>query len=135
MKKEFSANNRTAEHWLAEKYSLPKRFCEVITSAACLSGRKVSTLSGGDMKTLALSLSAAPYTISGLGSFRQAMVTAGGVSLDEISLKTMESKKRPGLFFIGEVTDADGDTGGYNLQFAFASAAAAAKTVCGQTRI
>jgi predicted flavoprotein YhiN len=43
----------------------------------------------------------------------------------------MESKKHPGLYFIGEVADADGDTGGYNLQFAFASAAAAAKAICG----
>ena len=131
MKKEFSANSRTAEHWLADKYSLPKRFCEEIVKSADLSSRKVSTLSGGDMKTLALSLTAAPYTISGLGSFRQAMVTAGGVALSELSLKTMESKKHPGLYFIGEVIDADGDTGGYNLQFAFASAAAAAKAICG----
>ncbi len=131
MKKEFSANSRTAEHWLADKYSLPKRFCETIVKSAGLSGRKVSTLSGGDMKTLALSISAAPYVISGLGSFRQAMVTAGGVSLDEISLKTMEAKKHPGLYFIGEVADVDGDTGGYNLQFAFASAAAAAGAICG----
>ena len=83
------------------------------------------------MKTLALSLAAAPYTISGLGSFKQAMVTAGGISLNEISLKTMESKKHPGLFIIGEAVDVDGDTGGYNIQFAFASAAAAARAVCG----
>lgn len=131
MKQEFSANSRTAEHWLADLYSLPKRFCEVTVKSAGLSGRKVSTLSGGDMKTLALSLAAAPYTISGLGSFRQAMVTAGGVALNEISLKTMESKKYSGLYFIGEVIDVDGDTGGYNLQFAFASAAAAAKAICG----
>lgn len=131
MKKEFSANSRTAEHWLADKYSLPKRFCETIVKSADLSGRKVSTLSGGDMKTLALSLTSAPYVISGLGSFRQAMVTAGGVSLGEINLKTMEAKKYPGLYFIGEVADVDGDTGGYNLQFAFSSAAAAAKAICG----
>ena len=131
MKKDFSANSRTAEHWLADKYSLPKRFSETIVKSADLSSRKVSTLSGGDMKTLALSLTAASYTISGLGSFRQAMVTAGGVALSELSLKTMESKKHPGLYFIGEVIDADGDTGGYNLQFAFASAAAAAKAICG----
>ena len=47
------------------------------------------------------------------------------MSLDEVSLKTMESKRYPGLYFIGEVLDIDGDTGGYNLQFAFSSAMAA----------
>lgn len=131
MKKEFPANHRTIEHWMAEKYALPKRFCEVVVKETGVACRRVSALSGGDMKTLAAKLTADTYVISGLGSFRQAMVTAGGVALGEISLKTMESKKHPGLFFIGEVLDVDGDTGGYNLQFAFASAAAAAKAICG----
>ena len=131
MKKESHANSRTIEHWLADTYSLPKRFCEVAAVRAGISGRKVSTLSGGEMKNLSEGLTADAFVISGLGSFRQAMVTAGGVALSEISLKTMESKKHPGLYFIGEVTDIDGDTGGYNLQFAFASAAAAAKAICG----
>lgn len=130
MKKEFNANSKTIEHWAAGKFGLPKRFCEVVMKEAGLSGRKVSTLSGGEMKTAAQKLAADGYVISGLGSFRQAMVTAGGVSLDEISLKTMESKKHAGLYIIGEALDVDGDTGGYNLQFAFASAAAAAKNIC-----
>ena len=130
MKKEFNANSKTIEHWAAGKFGLPKRFCEVVMKEAGLSGRKVSTLSGGEMKTAAQKLAADGYVISGLGSFRQAMVTAGGVSLDEISLKTMESKKHAGLYIIGEALDVEGDTGGYNLQFAFASAAAAAKNIC-----
>jgi len=49
------------------------------------------------------------------------MATSGGVSLDEVDIRTLESKKYPGLFFAGEVLDVDGDTGGYNLQFAFSS--------------
>ena len=130
MKKDFSANARTLEHWMADRLSLPKRFCDVICRDAGLAGRKVSTLSGGEMKTAAEKLAADTYTVSGLGGFQQAMVTAGGVSLGEISLKTMESKHHPGLYFIGEVTDVDGDTGGYNLQFAFASAASAARAIC-----
>ncbi len=132
MKKDFSANPKTIEHWMADKLGLPKRFCDVICRETGLTGRKVSTLSGEERKTAAGKLTADTYSISGLGSFRQAMVTAGGVSLGEISLKTMEAKKYPGLFFIGEAVDIDGDTGGYNLQFAFASAAVAAKTICGQ---
>lgn len=55
-------------------------------------------------------------------SIKEAMVTVGGVALDEIDPRTMESKKCPGLYFAGEVMDVDGPTGGYNLQAAFASA-------------
>ncbi|MDO4482228.1 MAG: aminoacetone oxidase family FAD-binding enzyme [Bacillota bacterium] len=61
------------------------------------------------------------YKVSGTGGFSTAMATAGGVSLKEITVKTGESKKFPGLYFAGEVLDVDGDTGGYNLQFAFSS--------------
>lgn len=60
-----------------------------------------------------------PFTVEKVGGFNMAMVTAGGVSLDEVNPKTMESKLIPGLFFAGEVLDIDGDTGGYNLQAAF----------------
>ncbi|MBR1990191.1 MAG: NAD(P)/FAD-dependent oxidoreductase, partial [Firmicutes bacterium] len=78
---------------------------------------------------LACSLAAAEFSVSGLGGFNVAMVTKGGISLDEVSLKTMESKRYPGLYFIGEVLDIDGDTGGYNLQFAYSSAMAAADNI------
>jgi len=57
------------------------------------------------------------------------MVTTGGVSLTEISSKTMESKLIPGLYFIGEVLDIDGDTGGYNLQAAFSTAYLASQSI------
>ncbi|MBR5034521.1 MAG: aminoacetone oxidase family FAD-binding enzyme [Bacteroidales bacterium] len=58
--------------------------------------------------------------------YRRAVVTAGGVSLDEVVSKTMGSRNMPGLFFAGEVLDIDGDTGGYNLQVAFSTGALAA---------
>ncbi len=60
--------------------------------------------------------------------YERAVVTAGGVSLKEISPKTMASRLRPGLFFCGEVLDLDGDTGGYNLQIAFSTGALAGKS-------
>jgi len=53
--------------------------------------------------------------VTGRGVFKEEFVTAGGVSLKEISMKTMESKKCPGLFFCGEVIDVDGITGGFNF--------------------
>lgn len=60
---------------------------------------------------------------------KEAMVTVGGVSLQEINPKTMESKKCPGLYFSGEMLDIDGPTGGYNLHAAFATAYLAVKAI------
>ena len=62
-----------------------------------------------------------PFIVEKVGGFNMAMVTAGGVSQDEVNPKTMESKLIPGLYFAGEVLDIDGDTGGYNLQAAFST--------------
>ncbi|MCK5792196.1 MAG: NAD(P)/FAD-dependent oxidoreductase [Ketobacter sp.] len=61
--------------------------------------------------------------------YRTAEVTLGGVSTDELSSKTMESKKQSGLYFIGEVVDVTGHLGGFNFQWAWASAYAAAMDV------
>ena len=69
------------------------------------------------------------FTISGTSGYRAAMATAGGADLSEIDINTMQSKKYRGLYFAGEVTDIDGDTGGYNLQYAFASAHRAAASI------
>ncbi len=66
---------------------------------------------------------------------KEAMVTVGGVALDEIDSQTLESKKCPGLYFAGEVLDIDGPTGGYNLQAAFSSARLAVASIgkrCGK---
>lgn len=57
--------------------------------------------------------------------FEQAVITSGGVNLKEVDPKTMESKKAPGIFFAGEVLDADALTGGFNLQIAFSTGRAA----------
>lgn len=70
-----------------------------------------------------------PFHIDNLGSFKMAMATTGGVSLKDVSGKTMESRLTPGLYFAGEVLDIDGDTGGYNLQAAFSTAFLAAESL------
>jgi predicted Rossmann fold flavoprotein len=62
-----------------------------------------------------------PLTVEAPGGFAVAMVTRGGVALDSLNLKTLESKIIPNLYFAGEVLDIDGDTGGYNLQAAFST--------------
>lgn len=65
------------------------------------------------------------FDIAGFVGYERAVVTAGGVSTDELISKTMESRLVPGLYFCGEVLDVDADTGGYNLQSAFATGALA----------
>ena len=70
-----------------------------------------------------------PVTVTGLGEFKEAVITRGGVAVKEISPSTMESKKVPGLYFAGEVLDLDAVTGGYNLQIAWSTAYLAALAV------
>ena len=68
-------------------------------------------------------------TPTGTEGFEKAEVTAGGVDTDELSAKTMESKKVQGLYFIGEVVDVTGHLGGFNFQWAWASGAAAGRAL------
>jgi len=68
-------------------------------------------------------------TPAGTEGYEKAEVTAGGVDTDELSSKTMESQKVPGLFFIGEVVDVTGHLGGFNFQWAWASGVAAGRAV------
>jgi predicted flavoprotein YhiN len=66
---------------------------------------------------------------AGTEGYEKAEVTAGGVDTDELSAQTMESRKTPGLFFIGEVVDVTGHLGGFNFQWAWASGAAAGRAL------
>ena len=68
-------------------------------------------------------------TVEAPGGFSVAMVTRGGVALDGVNLKTLESKIVPNLYFAGEVLDIDGDTGGYNLQAAFSTGFLAGQSI------
>jgi hypothetical protein len=70
-----------------------------------------------------------PLRVERLGDFAVAMATRGGIALEQVNAKTMESKIVPGLFFAGEVLDIDGDTGGYNLQAAFSTGYCAAEGI------
>ncbi len=66
---------------------------------------------------------------SGTEGYEKAEVTCGGVDTDELSAKTMECRKSPGLFFVGEVVDVTGHLGGFNFQWAWASGAAAGRAL------
>jgi predicted Rossmann fold flavoprotein len=101
--------NRLAERWL--KYNPPKSW----TNAALDAFEK--------------ELHAWTIRPAGTEGYEKAEVTAGGVDTAELSSKTMESRKVPGLFFIGEVVDVTGHLGGFNFQWAWASASAAGRAL------
>ena len=69
------------------------------------------------------------FTITGMGEFKEAIITRGGVAVKQINPGTMESKVMPHLYFIGEVLDLDAVTGGYNLQIAWSTAYLAGNAV------
>lgn len=70
-----------------------------------------------------------PITPTGTEGYDKAEVTAGGIDTGELSAKTMESRKVPGLYFIGEIVDVTGHLGGFNFQWAWASGAAAGRSL------
>lgn len=70
-----------------------------------------------------------PFTITGMGQFKEAIITRGGVSVKEVQPGTMESRKVKNLYFVGEVLDLDAVTGGYNLQIAWSTAYLAAQAI------
>lgn len=74
-----------------------------------------------DHKRLGKALKNWKFDIGGFVGYERCVITAGGVSSDEITAKTLESKKIQGLYFAGEILDLDADTGGYNLQIAFST--------------
>ncbi|NOT63065.1 MAG: aminoacetone oxidase family FAD-binding enzyme, partial [Acidobacteria bacterium] len=106
-----------AHHW-------PQRFAQA-WAVAYASNKPLNQYSNKELNTLAAQLNAWQLTPDGTEGFRKAEVTAGGVSTDELSSKTMEARRVPGLYFIGEVVDVTGWLGGYNFQWAWASGHAA----------
>jgi predicted Rossmann fold flavoprotein len=92
--------------WIEQKNAALRRLAEIITSDV--------------------------YSVSGKTTFKEEFVTAGGVSLDEIDPQTCMSKKIEGLFFAGEVMDADGITGGFNFQQAWSSGWIVGKSIAKQ---
>ncbi|MCF0133495.1 MAG: NAD(P)/FAD-dependent oxidoreductase [Blautia sp.] len=91
--------------------------------------RVVHEITRQERKKLVYLIKSFPFTITGTGEFREAIITRGGVSVKEIDPGTMESKKIKGLYFIGEVLDLDAVTGGFNLQIAWSTAYMAAVSV------
>lgn len=83
-------------------------------------------ISSKELESIIKTLFADVYQVNGKTTFKEEFVTAGGVSLRGVDMRSMESKHIPGLFFCGEVLDVDGITGGFNFQAAWSTARAAA---------
>ncbi len=104
------------------RYWLPSSMVTVFIDLLELDPEKVChQVSSKERKQIRYLLKNLRFSISGHRSFKEAIITAGGVSTNEISSKTMESKLVTGLYFAGELIDLDAETGGYNLQIAYST--------------
>ena len=106
----------------------PQRFAQAWTQILA-SSKPLRQYSNKDLLAIAENIHHWRITPNGTEGFRKAEVTAGGLDTDELSSKAMESRRVPGLHFIGEVVDVTGWLGGYNFQWAWASGHAAGQNV------
>ncbi len=103
---------------IAKEFALPRRFAKEVAKRSACSARKAAALLTEDR-----------FEIESRGDFSKAIVTAGGLCLDQFDCKSMQLKSAQNVYCIGEILDVDGITGGYNLQFAWSSARAAAASI------
>ncbi len=108
---------------------VPNRLADTWAQRDSAWQRPINEASDKALSALAESLQRWQITPSGSEGYKKAEVTAGGVDTRELSSQTMESQKSPGLYFIGEVVDVTGWLGGYNFQWAWASAYACAQAL------
>jgi predicted Rossmann fold flavoprotein len=126
----LTADLRTCGHYdqsswkLLLREVLPRRFADRWLETYPLAGNSDRALADAEHR-----LHAWEVTPEGTEGYGKAEVTAGGVDTNELSAKTMESKKVPGLFFIGELVDVTGQLGGFNFQWAWASGFCAGQAV------
>jgi predicted Rossmann fold flavoprotein len=108
----------------------PRRLVEAVMK---LSGvpveRRLAELSRNERAAIVHSLKCTSIPINGSLGFKKAEVTAGGVSLDDVDSRTMQSKRTPNLYLAGEILDLDGPIGGYNFQAAFSTGWLAGESV------
>lgn len=124
-----STPNRQLKNVLGQNLEIPHAVAAmVVTQCGFKEDILCQEITKVNRKVLLTTLKSFSFSIAGTRGYKEAMVTAGGVSTHEINPRTMESKLHPGLFFAGEIIDIDGYTGGYNLQAAFSTGYLAGKT-------
>lgn len=111
-------------------WKLPSRFFDwILKESNIQTNKRYSDLSKSDIRVLSLNLTQKKLQMVAKGVFKDEFVTAGGVNRKEIQFQTMESKLCPGLYFVGEVIDIDGITGGFNFQNAWTTSVIAAQGI------
>lgn len=121
LQRELDEHGRQAIKTIA-KNLLPQRLIPPVLELAGIPPDKVAgQITAAERRRLAGVLRDLRLTVTGSRSFREAMVTAGGVDVNEVDPRTMESKLVKGLYIVGELLDLHADTGGYNLQAAFST--------------
>ena len=121
------ASRENLSHRLASH--LPKRVAAQWQALAGIDDRRLAELPSAALTTLAERVEHWRIVPDGTEGFRKAEVTVGGIDTDELSQKTFEAKRMPGLHFIGEAVDVTGWLGGYNFQWAWSSGFAAGQAV------
>ena len=112
------------------KELLPQKLIPVCIDLVKIPAEKSgSQITGEERRRLLRWLKDFSFEVSGHRNFSEAIITAGGVALNEVDSQTMQSKIIKGLFFAGELLDIDADTGGYNLQAAFSTGWRAGQSV------
>lgn len=108
--------------------SLPKNLWKKLTLLSEIpSDLRWSYINKNQMTALLNTLQNCIFDIDGKSTYKEEFVTCGGIHLDDVNFKTMESKKCPGIYFAGEVLDIDGVTGGFNFQNAWTTSFLAAQ--------
>lgn len=119
----------------ATPFSLPHRLWERLVFSSGLSAdHRWGDLSSLQARRLTEALSAGIYEVRGKNAFKEEFVTCGGVRLDEVDFRTMQSRLCPGLYFAGEILDIDGLTGGFNFQSAWTTGWIAGRSMAGDHR-
>jgi len=108
---------------------LPKRVVATMKAYHQWPDKNIANYADAELQQVAAQLNEWNLHPNGTEGYRTAEVTLGGVNVNEVSSKTMESKRQPGLYFIGEVLDVTGWLGGYNFQWAWSSAVACGRAV------
>lgn len=109
---------------------LPKKMIPVMIELSGIPAeKKVNSITKEERRRLLTLLKALPLTITGTAGYNEAVITCGGICVDEIDPSTMESRLVKNLYFAGEVLDVDAYTGGFNLQIAFSTGYTAGESV------
>ena len=118
----LSAKGNQAARQVSTEASIPlpkQLWRRLVNLAGITEDMRWAALSHKQLQSLITQLRSTTLHIQGKTTYKQEFVTCGGIALEEVNFKTMESRRCPGLFFAGEILNIDGITGGFNFQNAW----------------